>query len=87
MRIYFIQWNSCYFDCKKYNAEIMSHAVLNAGGDNPRLIQQYGWDNMPDVIAFDADPENLDNIKTGIEVALGTEWIIITEVDWVIKNN
>lgn len=65
----------------------MSYVVLNAGGINPRLILQYGWHNMPEVLVFDATPQNLDKIKTGIEEALGTEWIIISEVDWDIKKN
>ncbi len=86
MKTFYIQWSS-WFDCKKYDANIMSSAVLNAGGINQRLIPQYGWQNQPEVIAFDSHPEDLDKIETGLKEALGTEWVIIAEVDWDIKNN
>ena len=85
MRIYYIQWNSCFFDCKKYSAEIMSHAVLNLGGINPRFIPQYGLDN--EVVAFDANPLDLAKIEAGLKETFGTEWLTIAEVYWDIKNN
>ena len=84
MKTYYIKWSSC-FDCKKYNAEIMSHAVLNAGGINPRFISQNGLDT--EVVAFDAHSENLAKIETGLKETFGTEWVTISEVDWNIKNN
>ena len=86
MRKYYVQW-SCFFDCKRYNSEIMSYAVLNAGGMHPRLISQYGWDNQPEVVAFDANPENLAKIEAGLKETFDTEWLIVKEVDWVINKN
>ena len=87
MRTYYIQWSS-WFNCHKYDADLMSKAVVRAGGENLILTPLYGWDNnMPEVVAFNAHPENLDKIESGLKEALGTEWVIIKEVDWRMKNN
>ena len=86
MKSYYITWSSwnIYCDCKKFDAEILSHLVLEAGGENPIFLPQNKGENMPDFLVFNAAPDNLVNIQNALEIALGTEWIIISEVDWVL---
>ena len=85
MKTYFIYWSS-WFDSHNYDSGKMIKAVLKADGKNPILASQYGWDNMPDVVVFETNPENLDNIQKELENFLGTEWIIINEVEWKIQK-
>ena len=86
METYYIQWSS-WFDSHKYDSDKMIKAVLKAEGKNPFLTNQYGWGNMPSVVAFNIYPENLDKVKIEVQKVLGTEWIIINEVDWNIRSN
>ena len=74
--------NSSWFDSHPYNIPKIKKAVMLGGGSNIRTAHNYGWSNQPKVVTFSATPSQLPIIQREVELALGTQWIIIREKDW-----
>lgn len=74
-----IKWSS-WFDTHEYNIPAISEAVKSAGGTNVRKKHAHGWSNQPHIVTFGAKTlEALQEIKSSVQKAVGTEWIIIDQ--------
>jgi len=80
MRYYVAQ--SSWFVSHPYNARLIASAVRSSGGSNVRTANQFGWSNQPKVVTFTASSSQLKTIRSAVERAVGTQWIIIRKKDW-----
>lgn len=76
--------SSSWFDTHPYDVTKISQAIANAGGENIRTENLYGWGNQPKVVLFDAPnhQSTIEGISKNIAQLLGTDWVIIREKDW-----
>ncbi len=71
---------SSWFDTHEYNLTTISEAVKSVGGTNVRKKHSHGMRNQPHVVTFGVkNLEALEEIKTSVQKAVGTIWIIIEQ--------
>ena len=75
--------NSSWFDTHPYNRVRIAKLVRQAGGQNVRLANKFGWSNQPAVVTFSVTRRaKAEEIRDAVSKGLKTPWIIVREKDW-----
>ena len=81
MKNYYVKYSS-WFDTNKYPIDLIKSTIKETGCGNVWVENQFGWSNQPEVVVFESDESEVENISNKIQKVLGTKWIIISEKDW-----
>ena len=82
---YYLQYSSVFDNPNNnYDIDLFKIIIKNNGGKNIRISNNYGWNNQPKVITFNADKNTLKKIKIGLnKLRVFKGWgCIIREKDW-----
>ena len=74
---YFVPWGSWFNTPPYYEEDKILQIVETSGGQNVHLEHEYGVDNQPMVVVFDADPSTAEDIGKALEIGLDNIWVLV----------